>query len=117
MLILRRFWDMIDRLKLLWKSLTGEINTLKAICKLICTAIGYISSFFSLAVLLKDLAAWDKLEVWMKGHWQIIMIAGLLISCVHNRKKINYKKWYLIVICKSQLVLRTFSQIEAQIVM
>lgn len=33
---------MIDRLKLLWKSLTGEINTLKAICKLICTAIGYI---------------------------------------------------------------------------
>ena len=83
---------MIDRLKLLWKSLTGEINTLKAICKLICTAIGYISSFFSLAVLLKDLAAWDKLEVWMKGHWQIIMIAGLLISCVHNRKKINYKK-------------------------
>ena len=92
MLILRRLWDMIDRLKLLWKSLTGEINTLKAICKLICTAIGYISSFFSLAVLLKDLAAWDKLEVWMKGHWQIIMIAGLLISCVHNRKKVNYKK-------------------------
>ena len=83
---------MTDRVKLLWKSLTGEINTLKAIFKLICTAICYVSSFFSLAVLLKDLAAWDKLEVCMKGHWQIIMIAGLLISCIHNRKKINYIK-------------------------
>lgn len=83
---------MIDRIKLLWKSLTGEINTLKAICKIICTAIGYISSFFSLAVLLRDLAAWDNLEVWTKGHWQILVIAGLLISCIHNRKKINYNK-------------------------
>ena len=78
---------MIDRVKLLWKSLTGEINTFKAICKLICTAIGYISSFFSLAVLLKDLAAWDNLEVWTKGHWQILVIAGLLVSCIHEFRK------------------------------
>ena len=65
------------------------MNTLKAIWKLLYTAIGYVSSFFSSAVLLKDLAGWDKLEVWTKGHWQMIVIAGLLISCIHNRKKIN----------------------------
>ena len=71
---------MINQIKLLWKSLTGEMNTLKAVWKLIYTAIGYVSSFFSSAVLLKDLAGWDKLEVWTKGHWQMIAIAGLLIS-------------------------------------
>lgn len=65
------------------------MNTLKAIWKLIYTAIGYVSSFFSSAVLLKDLVGWDKLEVWTKGNWQMIVIVGLLISCIHNRKKIN----------------------------
>ena len=59
---------MINRIKLLWKSLTGEMNTLKAIWKLFYTAIGYVSSFFSSAVLLKDLVGWDKLELWTKGH-------------------------------------------------
>ena len=80
---------MINQIRLFWKSLIDEMNTLKAIWKLLYTAIGYVSSFFSSAVLLKDLAGWDKLEVWTKGHWQMIVIAGLLISCIHNRKKIN----------------------------
>ncbi len=80
---------MINQIKLLWKSLTGEMNTLKAVWKLTYTAIGYVSSFFSFAVLLKDLAGLDKLEVWTKDHWQMIVIIGLLISCIHNRKKIN----------------------------
>lgn len=80
---------MINQIRLLWKSLTGEMNTLNAVWKLIYTTIGYVSSFFSFAVLLKDLAGWDKLEVWTKDHWQMIVIIGLLISCVHNRKKIN----------------------------
>lgn len=83
---------MIDQIKLLWKSLTGEMNTLKAAWKLICIAIGYISSFFSFAVLLKDLAGWDKLEVWTKGHWQMMVIVGLLVSCIHNRRKIGFCK-------------------------
>ncbi|SPT68334.1 Uncharacterised protein [Anaerobiospirillum thomasii] len=83
---------MIDRLRLFWKLTTGEVNTLKGIYKLICTAIGYISSFYSLAVLFKDLAAWDKLEVFIKEHWHIIMIVGLLFSCVINRKMVNYIK-------------------------
>lgn len=80
---------MINQIKLLWKSLTGEKNTLKAIWKLIYTAIGYVSSFFSLAVLLKDLVGWNQLELWTKGHWQKVVIIGLLISCIHNRRKIN----------------------------
>lgn len=80
---------MIDWIKVLLKSVTGEINTLKAIWKLVYTAIGYISSFFSSAVLLNDLTECDKLEIWVKGHWEIIVIAGLFISCLHNRKKIN----------------------------
>lgn len=32
------------------------------------------------------------MELWTKGHWQIIVIVGLLISCIHNRKKINCYK-------------------------
>lgn len=80
---------MINQIRLLWKSLTGEMNTLNAVWKLTYTAIGYVSSFFSFAVLLKDLAGWNKLEVWTKDHWQMVIIIGLLISCIHNRKKIN----------------------------
>lgn len=87
--ILRKHWNMINQIRLLWKSLTGEMSTPKAIWRLIYTAIGYVSSFFSSAVLLKDLAGWDKLEVWTKDHWQMVVIVGLLISCIHNRKKIN----------------------------
>ena len=80
---------MSDQIKLLWKSLTGEMNTLKAVWKLIYTTIGYMSSFFSLSVLLKDLAGWNKLEVWTKEQWQILVIISFLISCIHNRRKIN----------------------------
>lgn len=80
---------MINQIRLLWKSLTGEMNTLNAVWKLTYTVIGYVSSFFSFAVLLKDLAGWNKLEVWTKDHWQMVIIVGLLISCIHNRKKIN----------------------------
>lgn len=80
---------MINRLKLLRKSLAGEMNTLQAVWKVIYTAIGYVSSFFASTVLLKDLTGCVKLEMWTKDHWQIIVIAGLVISCIHNRKKIN----------------------------
>lgn len=80
---------MINRLKLLCKSLAGEMNTLQAVWKLIYTAIGYVSSFFASTVLLKDLTGCFKPEMWTKDHWQIIVIAGLFISCIHNRKKIN----------------------------
>ena len=83
---------MSDQIKLLWKILTGEMNTLKAVWKLICTTIGYISSFFSLAVLLKDIVGWNNLEVWTKEQWQLLVIIGFLVSCIHNRKKINCSK-------------------------
>lgn len=65
---------MIDQIRLLWKSLIGEMNIPKAVWKRIYTAIGYVSSFFSSAVLLKDLSGWDQLEVWTKEHWQMIVI-------------------------------------------
>lgn len=86
---LRKRWDMINQVRLLFKSATGEMNTLNAVWKLIYTTIGYISSFFSSTVLLKELAGYDKLEIWAKDYWQIVVVVGLLISCIHNRKKIN----------------------------
>lgn len=46
---------MIDQIGVLLKSATGEIGTPKAIWKLLYTAIGYVSSFFSFAVLVKDI--------------------------------------------------------------
>ena len=80
---------MINQVRLLLKSVTGEMHTVKAVWKLIYTAIGYVSSFFSSTVLLKEFAGYEKLEIWVKDHWQIVVVFGLLISCIHNRKKIN----------------------------
>ena len=80
---------MIDQIRVLLKSVTGEVDTPKAIWKLVYTAIGYVSSFFALSVLLKDLTGFDKLEFWIKGNWKIVVIVGIFISCFHNRKKIN----------------------------
>ena len=86
---LRKHWDMINQVRVLLKSVTGEVDTPKAIWKLVYTAIGYISSFFTSAVLLKDLTGFDKLELLIKGNWEIVVIVGLFISCLHNRKKVN----------------------------
>ena len=89
MLISRKHWDMIDQIKVLLKSVTGEACTPKAIWKLVYTAIGYVSSFFAAAVLLKDLTGYDILERLIKGHWKTVLIVSLLSSCLHNRKKVN----------------------------
>ena len=80
---------MIDQIKVLLKSVTGEVCTPKAIGKLAYTAIGYVSSFFAVAVLLKNLTRCDILERFVKGNWKTVLIASLLISCLHNRKKVN----------------------------
>lgn len=80
---------MIDQIKVLLKSVTGEACTPKAIWKLVYTAIGYVSSFFAAAVLLKDLTGYDILERLIKGHWKTVLIVSLLSSCLHNRKKVN----------------------------
>lgn len=86
---LREHWDMINQIRLLFKSATGEMNTVNAVWKLIYTTIGYVSSFFSSTVLLKELAGYDKLEILVKDYWQLVVVIGLLIACIHNRKKIN----------------------------
>ena len=80
---------MIDQIKVLLKSVTGEVDTPKAIWKIVYTAIGYVSSFFTSAVLIKDLTGFDRLELWIKGKWKIVVIVGLFISCLHNRKKVS----------------------------
>lgn len=51
--------------------------------------IGYVSSFFSFTILLKDLAGWNKLEIWTKNNWQMIIVVGFITACIHNRRKIN----------------------------
>ena len=80
---------MIDQIGVLLKSTTGEIGTPKAIWKLLYTAIGYVSSFFSFAVLVKDIMGFDKLDLWIKENWGMVIIAGLLVSCLHNRKRVD----------------------------
>lgn len=92
MIALRKCRDMIDWIRTLLKSITGELNAPKAIWKLCYTTIGCISSLFSLAVLLKDLMGCDKLEIWVKENWIIAIIASLIISCLHNRKKMTFYK-------------------------
>lgn len=48
----------------IWESLTCEKNTVSAIWKIVYTAIGCISSVFAFAVLLNDLAGFDKIELF-----------------------------------------------------
>lgn len=79
----------IDRIKVFFKCLIGEKNSLKALRKLIATAIGYISSFFAFAVLLKDLVNIDKLELLCKRYWWILIIIGIIASLIHNHEKIS----------------------------
>ena len=74
---------MINQIKVLLKSVTGEVDTPKAMWKIVYTAIGYVSSFFTSAVLIKDLTGFDGLKLWIKGKWKIVVIVGLFISCLH----------------------------------
>lgn len=80
---------MIDRLKVLFKSITGEIDAPRALWKLIRTTVGYVSSFFTFSVFLKDLIGFANLEEWIKAHWLMVVVTGLVISCLCNRKKLN----------------------------
>lgn len=80
---------MIDRLKVLFKSITGEIDTPRALWKLIRTTVGYVSSFFTFSVFLKDFIGFANLEEWVKAHWLMVVITGLVISCLCNREKLN----------------------------
>lgn len=73
------------------KCLVGEKKTLSAIWKLIYTAIGYISSVFAFAVLLKDMMSFDKLELFCKAHWWLVIIIGVIASLIHNHEKISCK--------------------------
>lgn len=73
----------------LWKSLTGEKNTVGAIWKIVYTAIGCISSVFAFAVLLNDLVGFDKIELFFQKKWYLLVFAGLLVSFVINHEKIS----------------------------
>lgn len=98
---LRKRWDMnkeylkqwismkVDRMKVLLKCLIGEKNTFKALRKLFFTAIGYISSIYTFAVLLKDLLVVDKLVLICKKYWWILIIIGIISSLIHNHEKIS----------------------------
>ena len=57
---------MCDRIKVKLKSLVTEKNSLMSIWKIIYTAIGYISSVFAFAVLIKDMMSIDAFELLCK---------------------------------------------------
>ena len=71
------------------KSLTQGKNTLDAIWKIIYTAVGCISSVFSLAVLLNDLVGFDRAESLCKKHWGLLVVFGVLISLIINHDPIS----------------------------
>ena len=73
------------------KCLVGEKNTLSAIWKLLYTAVGYTSSIFAFAVLLKDLIGIDKVESYCKDHWWLVILVGAIASFIHNHEKISCK--------------------------
>ena len=81
----------IDRIRVYLKCLVGEKTTFKAIRKLITTTIGYVSSFFAFAVLLKDLVNIDKLELLCKRYWWILILISTVFSLIHHHSKIFCK--------------------------
>lgn len=83
--------DVWDRIKVLLKSFGTEKNSLDAVWKLLYTAIGYISSIFAFAVLLKDLAGFDKAEILCKNYWLGLVLIGIVASFIHNHEKISCK--------------------------
>ena len=73
------------------KCLVGEKSTIPVIWKLTYTAIGYVSSLFAFAVLLKDLIAFDTAETFCKDHWWLVILIGVTASLIHNHEKISCK--------------------------
>lgn len=87
MRILFLIWD---RIKVLLKSMVVEKNSLIAIWKLVSSAVGYISSIFAFAVLLKDLVGFDKAETLCKNYWFGLALIGIIASLISNHEKISY---------------------------
>lgn len=81
----------LDKIKVIVKSLFGEKGTLKAGWKLISSCIGYISSIFAFAVLLKELFGFAKAEELCRKYWWVLIIIGLIAALVHNHQKISYR--------------------------
>ncbi len=73
----------------IWKCLTGEKNTLKAVVRLISTAIGCVSAVFTFAVLIKDVFNFDKVEALCQKHWYLLIITGVIASFIINHEKIS----------------------------
>lgn len=80
-----------DWIAVRWKCLVGEKKTITALWKLFYTAIGYISSIFTFAVLLKDLTGFEKAEAMCKKHFWLLIIFGVVASIIHNHEKISCK--------------------------
>ncbi len=74
----------------IWKSLTGEKNTINAIWKIIYTTIGCTSSVFAFAVLLNDLTNYNKLKGLLQNHWLLLIFFGIVVAFIINREKLNY---------------------------
>lgn len=81
------------RLQALLKSLTGNHNSAKSIWKLICTAVGYVSSVYAFSVLLKQLDITPSIEIWVRTHIWLVIIIGLLAAITHHRE-------HLLCFCK-----------------
>ena len=80
-----------DKIKIWIKCSMAEKNTVAAVFKLGCTAIGYISSVFAFSVLLKDLIGFTTAENLCKRYWMILILIGTITSFVKNHEKVSYK--------------------------
>lgn len=76
-------------LKALWKSITGEKNTVIAIWKIVYTAVGCTSSLFTFSVLLDDLVDYDKLKKTFQNHWALLILIGIILAFIINREKLS----------------------------
>ncbi len=82
---------MVDRFRVFWKSLSREKNTFLALWQLTYTAIGFISTAFSFAVLVKNLIGYTGFESWCKDYWWALLSSGILASVVKNKEQTSFE--------------------------
>lgn len=87
MIIKQWIENVIDGCKVFFVSLINEKRSIPAIWKWIYTTVGYGSTMFSFAVLLKNMAGYAIAEELCKSNWWLVFVVGGIASLIHNHQK------------------------------
>ena len=79
---------MLDRIKVLFCGLFRGKGSVRAVWKLIYSAVGYISSIIAFSLLIKEVFSSDVILILCRNHYCILATIGIIASLIHNRDKV-----------------------------